>query len=224
MNTLKHYRWHTVMRIIAWCIGVGLSAFALFISFDSGVIVYTTGRTYEIVLAMGLTILCILLSVHALFFCLNRIIYAVGYQRKSGKPYALLSSLFKSAVYTIAFFFIVVFTADSLFDGLEDPVAVFDVTERYRCMKQDGKWMTGAMRSTSFCYVKYQDGGKQCTSNRQCQGACYLPLGSNGDLKYNEEGYILGICAQDTFATDCAFANSIPGPTKDPESLKGYCM
>ena len=97
-----------------------------------------------------------------------------------------------------------------------------DAVAAEACQKQGGRWTKGIFATGPLeqkvlgghwsCEFTYADGGKQCTSDSDCQGNCFLPDTKTDALDPN--GYVYGICQSNSSEPSCFRLRSIETPIK----------
>lgn len=89
------------------------------------------------------------------------------------------------------------------------------------CKTRGGSWVPPNESNVQYhCVIRYLDSGQDCVSNKQCQGGCIV--GPFNDVKYDDNGYIIGKCEADN-SPDCIYP-TLETPTKTMPEGSVYCF
>lgn len=101
-----------------------------------------------------------------------------------------------SLVLTIA----VLNTGGSVAAGQGGPIRL-TLKDRDACLASGGKVEETGMIWHEICVVRFKDGGKTCTSNKQCQGGCIYPQDKRELIKKGSA--VVGVCKPDNRISGC---------------------
>jgi len=89
----------------------------------------------------------------------------------------------------------------------------FNDADRDACAAVGGHYENAGLLGYFRCTMSYPDGGKVCSDNRDCQGACRVGEGTEVDYSGRTGGYS-GVCQinDNPFGCHADIVNSIPRP------------